>query len=196
MGTALALSTASRLVRAAHRAQIHSLSARHFHQPGAMREHPLARYGKSFKNKVLAKLLPPNTSALEDISQVVVSVDTFERWRSESLAMPARERSWSAAARLNAVITTAAMDEASRSAWRRENGVYPQGLEAWRQSATEALAEPEEQRATPKQTAADRRRIKDLERELRRKDKALAETAALLVLSKRLDAIFPKGEHE
>ena len=40
----------------------------------------------------------------------------------------------------------------------------------------------------------DRRRIKELERELHRKDKALAETAALLVLSKKLAAIFHEGE--
>ena len=40
----------------------------------------------------------------------------------------------------------------------------------------------------------DRRRIKQLERDLSRKDKALAETAALLVLSKKLAAIFHAGE--
>ena len=40
----------------------------------------------------------------------------------------------------------------------------------------------------------ERRRIKALERELSRKDKALAETAALLVLSKKLAAIFHDGE--
>ena len=42
----------------------------------------------------------------------------------------------------------------------------------------------------------DRRRIKALERELRRKEKALAEAAALLVLSKKLEAIFPKDRDE
>ena len=157
----------------------------------------MARYGQAFKNKVLAKLLPPNTASLEEISvEMGVSVDTLERWRSESLTMPARERAWSAAARLSAVITTAAMDESTRSAWCRENGVYPQELDAWRASATQALAAPEERRASPKETAADRKRIKELERELRRKDKALAETAALLVLSKKLEAIFPRGEDE
>ena len=62
--------------------------------------------------------------------------------------------------------------------------MYPQELAAWRVAATEALAEPEEARASPQQTRQDRRRIKELEREVRRKDKALAETAALLVLSK------------
>jgi len=101
-----------------------------------------------FKNKVIAKLLPPNTASLEEISREVgVSIDTLERWRAESLTMPARERAWSAGARLNAVITTAAMDESSCSAWCRENSVYPQELDAWQASATQVLAEPQEQRA-------------------------------------------------
>jgi transposase len=128
-----------------------------------------------------------------------VGVDALERWRSESLLKPAKERVWTAAARFEAVITTAAMDEATRSAWCRENGVYLQQLQRWRDSATQALAAPEEARASPAQTKEDRRRIKELERELQRKDKALAETAALLVLSKKAEAIFNKnnrGEDE
>jgi transposase len=74
--------------------------------------------------------------------------------------------------------------------------VYPQQLQQWRDNATQALAQPEEARASPQQTRHDRRRIKELERELRRKDKALAETAALLVLSKKVEAIFNKGGDE
>jgi hypothetical protein len=45
-------------------------------------------------------------------------------------------------------------------------------------------------------TRADRKRIKELERDLLRKDRALAETAALLVLSKKVAAIFNRGEDE
>ena len=74
--------------------------------------------------------------------------------------------------------------------------MYPQQLAQWRQTATQALAEPEEARASPQQTKQDRRRIKELERELRRKDRALAETAALLVLSKKVEAIFNKNKGE
>jgi transposase-like protein len=112
------------------------------------------------------------------------------------MSMPARERAWTAAARFEAVLATAAMDEASKSAWCRENGVFPQELEQWRQAATQALAEPEDARASHRETKADRRRIKELERELRRKEKALAEAAALLVLSKKLEGIFPKDKDE
>ena len=142
-------------------------------------------------------MLPPESAPLEAVAREIgVSADTLERWRSEALAAPARERTWTAAARLDAVITTAAMDEAARSAWCREHGVYPQQLQQWRDSATQALAEPEEARASPQQTKHDRRRIKELESELRRKEKALAETAALLVLSKKVSAIFNKDKGE
>lgn len=145
----------------------------------------------------MARLLPPESAPLEVVARTVgVSVDTLERWRSEALAKPAGERVWSAAARLEAVITTAALDETARSAWCREHGVYPQQLQQWRDNATQALAGPEEARASPQQTKQDRRRIKELERELRRKDKALAETAALLVLSKKVSAIFNKDKGE
>lgn len=145
----------------------------------------------------MARLLPPESAAVEAVAREIgVSVDTLERWRSEAMATPARERTWTAAARLEAVIATAAMDDAARSAWCREHGVYPQQLQQWRDSATQALSQPHEQAATPQQTKQDRRRIQELERELRRKDKALAETAALLVLSKKLEVIFSKDKGE
>ena len=51
-------------------------------------------------------------------------------------------------------------------------------------------------RQGPNQTKQDRRRIKELERDLRRKNAALAETTALLVLSKKLEAIFHKDKGE
>jgi transposase-like protein len=126
-----------------------------------------------------------------------VSVATLERWRADALSTPARERVWTAAARLQAVIATAAMDETQRSAWRRENGVYPSELEQWKQNAIAALTEHPEERASPQETRDSRKRIRELERDLRRKDKALAETTALLVLSKQLQAIFQRsGEDE
>ena len=52
---------------------------------------------------------------------------------------PARERVWTAAARLQAVIATAAMDEAQRNAWCREQGIFPSDLTQWQESATAAL---------------------------------------------------------
>jgi hypothetical protein len=145
----------------------------------------------------VARLLPPESAALEVVAREVgVGAGTLERWREDAQSRPARGRAWTAGARLEGVIATAAMNEAGRSAWCREHGVYPGELEKWRASCTQALAEPEEARASPQATRADRRRIRELEREVLRKDRALAETTALLVLSKKVAAIFNKGEDE
>ena len=123
-----------------------------------------------------------------------IAEGTLQRWKDSAQSMPARGRAWTASARLQAVITTAALSEADKSAWCREQGIYPSELELWCASATTALAEPQDARASPQATRQDRKRIKDLERELLRKDRALAETAALLVLSKKVAAIYNKGE--
>ena len=143
----------------------------------------MTRYSNEFKERAVARLVPPESAEITRLSQEIgVSVATLERWLAD-------------AARLEAVIATAAMDEAHRSAWCREKGLFPEDLQQWRQSATAALSQPKEARASPQETRDDRRRIKELERDLRRKEKVLAETAALLVLSKQLEAIFrPDGE--
>jgi transposase len=157
----------------------------------------VARYGQAFKERAVARLLPPESASIQQVSQELgVSVTTLERWRADALATPTRERVWTPAARLQAVITTAAMDEAQRSAWCRENGVYPTELQQWKDNATAALSEAPEERVTTQQSRDAKKRIKELERDLRRKDKALAETTALLVLSKKFEAILQRDEEE
>ena len=145
----------------------------------------------------MTRLLPPESAALDLVAREVgIGADTLECWREDAQSRPARGRAWTALARLEAVVTTAAMSEAGKSAWCREHGVYPAELDKWRASCTAALASPEEARASPQATRQDRKRIKELERDLLRKDRALAETAALLVLSKKVAVIFNKGEDE
>ena len=157
----------------------------------------MARYGQAFKDRTVARLLAPESSAAEVVAREVgIGVGTLERWREDAQSRPARGRAWTARSRLEAVIATAAMPEAGKSAWCREHGLYPAELEQWHSSASAALATPEEARASPQATRQDRKRIKELERELLRKDRALAETAALLVLSKKVAVIFHKGEAE
>ena len=156
----------------------------------------MARYGQKFKDAVVARLLPPESSSLEAVSQKVgISIATLERWRAAALAAnddKGNPRPWTPAARLEAVITTATMDEAARSAWCREHGLFPVDLDRWKQDALGGLGELRDDGAA--EAKQERRRIKELERDLSRKDKALAETAALLVLSKKLSAIFRNGE--
>ena len=63
-------------------------------------------------------------------------------------------------------------------------------------NATAALSEAPEDRVSAQQSRDAKRRIKELERDVRRKDKALAETTALLVLSRKFEAILQRDEEE
>lgn len=143
----------------------------------------------------MAGLHQPESASVNAVSRKIdVGAAALERWRSDALSTPGLALAWTAAALLEAVLTTAAMDEAARSAWCREQGLYPQDLENWMAVATLALALPGEL-GTPRSPKEARRRIK--KREMRRKDTALDEAAALLVLSKKLSAIFDmQGEGE
>lgn len=156
----------------------------------------MARYGQAFKDRAVARLLPPESAAVDVVAREIgVSASTLERWRADALAAGRSGGVWTAAARLEAVLTTAAMSEGDKAAWCRSQGVYPSELAEWRQAAQAALEDPSAARAG-NANAAERRRMKALERELRRKDKALAEAAALLVLSKKLEGLFPKDADE
>ena len=105
----------------------------------------MARYGQQFKERVVARLLPPESSPVAEVSnKVEISVATLERWRAEFLATASdhQPRRWSPAARLEAVIATAGLDDTARSAWCREHGVFPTALDAWKRDAIGGLGEP------------------------------------------------------
>lgn len=83
----------------------------------------MARYGQEFKDKAVARLLPPESASIKDVAlSVGVSESTLERWRSEALANPVQRREWTPAAKFETVVATAAMDETSKSAWCRSKG--------------------------------------------------------------------------
>jgi transposase len=106
----------------------------------------VARCGQAYKDRVVARLLPPEGSSVEQVSRAVaISVATLDRWRADALAngSGANGPDRTATARLQAVIVTAAVDEATRSAWCREQRLYPAELDAWKQDAirNEGLSE-------------------------------------------------------
>jgi hypothetical protein len=72
----------------------------------------------------------------------------------------------------------------------REQGLYLAELDAWKRDAIAGLGEP--RAASALEARQDRRRVKELDRELHRKDKTLAETAAVLVAHQDL-AMFQAG---
>ena len=104
---------------------------------------------------------------------------------------------WTSKDKFAAVMESAAMSEAEIAEYCRQRGLYPEQLTAWRAACEQAN---DWNRASEKQlrvvTRTDRKKMRQLEKELARKEKALAEAAALLVLRKKLNAMFEDPEDE
>ncbi len=106
-------------------------------------------------------------------------------------------KGWCAADKFAAVVETASMNEAEVSAYCRERGLYAEQISEWRAACEQANDWERHQNKQLKAIRkADEKRIKELERDLKRKEKALAETAALLVLRKKAQAIWGDTEEE
>src|SRR5690554_1957353 len=102
-----------------------------------------------------------------------------------------------AEAKLAVVIETGSMNEAELSEYCRAKGLYVEQVKAWKADSLKGFASSREQELEAKQQRkADRKEIKQLKRELRHKKKALAETAALLVLRKKLDALWENDNED
>ena len=93
------------------------------------------------------------------------------------------------------VIESATLNEVELSEYCRRKGLYPEQIIAWRKTCMQANASVAV-KVDQTQVRAQAKQLKQLAAELRRKDKALAETAALLVLQKKVQAIWgePEGE--
>jgi len=98
---------------------------------------------------------------------------------------------WSAQTKLAVVGETYSMTENELSQYCREKGLYSEQVQSWRGECMQGFMSSKEKEAqAKKQARADKQEIKELKKELRHKEKALAETAALLVLRKKLRAFY------
>ncbi len=98
---------------------------------------------------------------------------------------------WSAQTKLAVVAETFSMTEHELSQYCREKGLYPEQIKGWHSECMQGFMTQKEREAeAKKQAKADKHEIKELKKELRYKEKALAETTALLVLRKKLRAFY------
>jgi hypothetical protein len=161
------------------------------------------KYSEERREAVLRKMLPPHNRPLKELAaEEGISEATLYNWRRQARAqgrlLPDADtgpEGWSAADKFAAVLETAALNEAELGAYCRKRGLYPEQIQAWR-AACEQANDWEQARArrSRAEEAAQRKRKRALERELQKKDKALAEAAALLVLSKKAAAIWGEDE--
>ena len=161
-------------------------------------------YSKAFRALMIQKMTDPQRPAAQSLAdEIGVSRASLYRWVSEAgtldvavnaeppsftetmqrLTNMKRPQDWSAEEKLAAVLEAASLSEEEFGAFLRSRGLHEAQLQQWRDQMLVGLEPKAAKRAETK-------RIQELERELRRKEKALAETAALLVLKKKAQAIW------
>ena len=147
-------------------------------------------YSESFKLEMVKKMLPPSSkSACALEKETGISQPTLSRWLRDARklsGMSRRSKTWTAAEKLRVVLEASRLDDAKLGELLRREGLHEATLAQWRADAEAALAGGGRRR----KPSGEARRIKELERELRRMEKALAEVSALLVLKKKAAAIW------
>lgn len=152
-----------------------------------------AQYSDEFKKAAVQKLLSRGNRTADEVArQIGVSSFSLYLWTkqlgkgTDAVTTDRKPSDLSAKEKLQAVIAYSAMGEAERGSWLRKSGMTSEVLETWSASIEEALSGT---RSPPRIRELERANQK-LERQLLRKDKALAEAAALIILQKKVSALF------
>ena len=170
----------------------------------------MTRYTEEVKAAIIQKMMPPRNVSVAELEKTTgVPNATLYTWRKQARAqgvpVPGNGKNaqkWSSETRLAVLMETAAMNQTELSEYCRKKGLHPEQIEQWKAGFIAADSQPAVAR---KSTAVapesmvialrnEKKRNQKLERALLRKDRALAEAAALLVLSKKAAAIWPAQE--
>ena len=163
------------------------------------------KYSEAFKSKMVQKMLG-GRSANSVAQEAGVNQPTLSKWLRDARTLRGvtkrkgeqeprksgdrRPEDWSAEEKLAAVVKVRGLSESEVGEFLRREGLHEEQLRQWQQSVEAAALDSLRGARRPKASTAEAKRIKELERELRRKEKALAETAALLVLRKKAEALW------
>jgi transposase len=164
-------------------------------------------YPESFKEKMVSRMSGPGGISATALSEEVgVSQTSLSKWLREASEVEGvtkringksrkarggkRPQDWTAEEKLEAVLESSSLSEQELGAYLRRKGLHATELEQWRRQVTEAATEALQGKRARKKASVEAKRVKKLERELRRKEKALAETAALMGLKKKAAVIW------
>ncbi len=157
------------------------------------------------KESIVLKAINRGTTSMKSIAESNnVSLSTLYQWLKQSReGQPLKDKGKSSSTnneltrseKFNHILTTSQLDEVSLGAYCREHGIYSHQLTQWRESfmSNPVTAINPKIQSELKTLREDKKR---LERDLRRKEKALAEASALLVMKKKADLIWGANEDD
>jgi len=160
------------------------------------------KYSTGFKNNVLKKVLPPENRPISDVcKETGVSDQTIRNWlkllKDDNLNTSDGEISpeyRNSSEKMTLLLEGRSIDPENIGEWLRKNGLHTEHLSLWEQELRDKISDKD---MTDKQKYNElKKKYKILEKELLRKEKALAETAALLVLKKKADSIWGDSEDD
>ena len=170
----------------------------------AVKECVVTRYSAEIRERAVQQMMPPlNRKVLDLARETGITTVTLRTWRHQARAevkvVPGDGKQadqWSSQDKFRVVLESASLNAAELAEYCRRKGLYVEQIKAWREACEQANRPPQPSQARREREAdkAAQQRIKQLERELRRKEAALAETAALLVLRKKAEALWGKEE--
>jgi len=151
----------------------------------------MARYSAQLRNVILKKMLPPEErSATELAKEYGISVTTLYGWKAKlkSGTLMTEEgmqsnRQRSLGEKLSIVLESKHIPQEEMGAWLREQGLHSEHLTVWEQELRDAVMKRETE--TKEELKALKKQLKAQEQELVRKEKALAELAAIITLQKK-----------
>lgn len=157
----------------------------------------MKRYTEEFKTNIVARMLPPNNCSVSSLTKETgIPGVTLRTWLGKYSNIPGGTNvtkkgadGLTSAAKFQHVLESATLNEHELSEFCRRRGIFPEQLTAWKNACLMA----NESRPCQEDRSEQRdlsRQIKTLEVDLRRKEKALAEAAALLILQKKAHAIW------
>lgn len=161
-------------------------------------------YPKELKNSIIAKILPPNSKSVKEIHQESgIPIGTLKKWKSDArkkgFSAPVsgqKSEQWSTRDKFLIVVETSTLNETELSEYCRKKGLYVEQVKTWQDNCMQANGGVAKKLKLVKCSVKEKEEeLKALKKELQRKESALAETAALLVLRKKADAIWggPEG---
>jgi len=159
----------------------------------------MSSYSSERKQAILSKLLSPNNKSVATVAiEEGVSEQTLYNWRKQAKEkgqpVPGKKTSsdqWSHETKFAIVVETAALSESELGEYCRSKGLFTEQVKQWKLQCLQGFQSNEQQaKELKQQTKEDKAEIKLLKKDLRFKEKALAETAALLVLRKKLKAFY------
>jgi transposase len=163
------------------------------------------RYSKDIKESILKRMMPPKNEAISRISEEVgITEATLYKWRKEAratgIATPGDglgSEQWNSEDKFLSVMETYAMNGAELAEYCRKKGLYKEQIEAWRDTCLNANGrEFNQTKQLSHELKEEKKRGKVLEKDLLKKEKALAEAAAILLLRKKAHAIWGDQEDE